>query len=158
MRILGIDPGFATIGFGLIELIGQDWEMIDFGVISTEAGEDFQERLCQIYDDLNEILEEFEPNLVAIESLYFSKNVTTAMQVAESRGVISLAVAQANLPLQHFSPNEVKLAITGYGSADKVQVQNMVATLLNLSAIPRPDDAADALAIALTCGFNSVHI
>ncbi|PCI24892.1 crossover junction endodeoxyribonuclease RuvC [Candidatus Peregrinibacteria bacterium] len=158
MRILGIDPGFGRIGFGCIELQGTEWEAIDFGVITTDSTEDFPDRLIQIYDDMNTLIKEFSPDIAAIEELFFAQNVTTGMQVAEARGVITLSLAQHSLPIYSYAPNEIKAMICGYGRADKKQVQHMIVELLNLSRIPQPDDAADALAIALTCGLNRVHL
>jgi crossover junction endodeoxyribonuclease RuvC len=158
MRILGIDPGFGTIGFGVIELIETDWEMIDFGAITTSPNEEFSRRLLQIYDDVTTLIEEFKPNAFAIEELFFVQNVSTGMQVSEARGVLMLAASQAGLPIYEYAPNEIKMSITGYGQADKSQMQKMMQTLLNLNQKPRPDDAADALAVALTCGFEVVNI
>ena len=158
MRILGIDPGYGIVGFGLIELKGLDWTMVDCGVIETEAGLEFPQRLEQIYEDLKLLVKEFKPDLVAIEEIFFMQNVSTGIEVSEARGVILLALTQAGLPIYEYAPNEVKASITGYGQADKIQMQNMVQTYLNLSRRPQPDDAADALAIALTCGFQVVQV
>ncbi|MBT4936855.1 crossover junction endodeoxyribonuclease RuvC [Candidatus Peregrinibacteria bacterium] len=156
MKILGIDPGYGIVGFGLIELAETDWEALDFGVITTDKGLDLPDRLVQIYEDICELIKEFKPNVIAIEELFFVQNVTTGIQVAEARGVILLAAAQAGLSIYEYGPSEVKAAITGYGKADKSQVQTMVQTILELKKKPQPDDAADALAVALTCGFNIV--
>lgn len=156
MKILGIDPGYGTLGFGIIELIDTDWEAIDFGVITTDKTLELPNRLVQIYDDMYEIIKEFKPNIIAIEELYFVQNITTGIQVAEARGVVLLAASQAELSIYEYGPNEVKSAISGYGHASKSQMQTMVQKILNLKKKPHPDDAADALAIALTCGFSIV--
>jgi len=158
MRILGIDPGYGIIGFGLIELVGVEWEMVDFGSITTESDQTMPERLLQIYEDIVTLIEELKPDLFAIEELFFVQNITTGLQVSEARGVMLLAAAQYDLPIYAYAPNEIKMSITGYGQADKSQVQKMVQSLLNLKTKPKPDDAADALAIALTCAFDRVSL
>ncbi len=158
MRILWIDPGYATVWFWVIELVDTEWEVVDYGAITTSPDDEISDRYLQIYDDLNTLIEEFEPNVVAIEELFFSKNVTTGMAVAEARWVMRLAFAQLWLTVYEYKPNEIKFAMTGYGSADKIQVQNMMQNLLSLSSRPKPDDAADALAIALTCWFDKVSV
>lgn len=158
LKILGIDPGYGTIGFGVIELVETDWELVDYGVITTEPKTPFPERLVQIYEDICAIIQDFQPSVFAIEELFFVNNVSTGIDVSQARGVLTLAAAQAGLPIYEYAPNEVKLALTGYGKAEKIQVQNMVQTMLNLTKRPSPDDAADALAIALTCGFDVVRI
>ncbi|HSX48506.1 MAG TPA: crossover junction endodeoxyribonuclease RuvC [Candidatus Nanoarchaeia archaeon] len=155
MRILGIDPGTATTGFGCIEITGPKTEFIGAGVISTAAGLEMGERLATIYTELNELIREFKPDKVAVELLFFARNVTTAITVGQARGIIILSAAQHNLPVDEFTPLQVKQAVTGYGKADKRQVQEMVKTLLALKQIPKPDDAADALAIAL-CSAQSI--
>ncbi|MGD1873178.1 MAG: crossover junction endodeoxyribonuclease RuvC [Mastigocoleus sp.] len=156
-RILGIDPGLAIIGFGLINCPtnhNESVSMIDFGVISTPAKTDLGERLCTLYDDLNVLVEQFKPDLVAIEKLFFYRMSSTIL-VAQARGVIMLVLGQHNLPTVEFTPAQIKLALTGYGNADKQQVQQSVAFELDLDEIPRPDDAADALAVAITAWFQS---
>lgn len=158
MKILGIDPGYATVGFGVIELNDTEWELVDFGCITTSKEDDIPTRLLQIYEDTLTLIQEFKPTLFAIEELFFVNNVTTGIDVSQARGVLMLAAAQANLPIYEYRPNEVKMAVTGYGAADKYQMQNMVQSILNLSERPKPDDAADALAIALTCGFEVVRV
>ncbi len=150
MRILGIDPGTATTGFGVIDVENGKLKFVDAGIISTPAGEAMERRLSTLHDELTELLKEFKPQAFAIELLYFASNVTTAMTVGQARGVALLAAAQAGLPIAEYTPLQVKQAVTGYGKADKRQIQEMVKTLLSLSAIPKPDDAADALAIAIT--------
>lgn len=152
MRVLGIDPGTATTGFGLVvgaDGRAQDLELVDYGVIRTAASTPMPDRLREIYEGLGELIEELRPDAMAVEELFFSSNVTTAITVGQARGVILLAGAQAGLPVHGYKPNEVKQAITGYGAADKQQMQDMVRMLLHLPAPPRPDDAADAIAIAL---------
>jgi crossover junction endodeoxyribonuclease RuvC len=150
MRILGIDPGTATTGFGVIDVEGQKLKFVDAGVIKTPAGEAMEKRLATIYDELHQLITEHKPAVVAIELLYFASNVTTAFSVGQSRGVVMLCAAQAGLPIAEYTPLQVKQAVTGYGKAEKKQIQEMVKTLLKLNSIPKPDDAADALAIAIT--------
>lgn len=149
MRILGIDPGFGIIGFGVIEKNRGDISVIDYGVITTDKNMYFPERLKAIYDSMNILIERFKPDEVAIEELYFNNNITTGIKVAEARGIILLTFQSHNLPIFEYTPQDVKLALTGIGRADKSQMQFMVKTLLHLQKIPRPDDAADAVAIAL---------
>jgi crossover junction endodeoxyribonuclease RuvC len=149
MRVLGLDPGTATTGYGVIEGTGTRLHHVAHGIISTEAGEPFAERLRQIFIEVQNLVTRFDPDAVAIEKLYFSRNVTTAISVAQARGVIALGVALAGKPVAEFSPLEVKSAVVGYGKATKRQVQEMLKILLNLDAIPKPDDAADALALAI---------
>lgn len=150
MRILGIDPGFATIGFAILDHEGGQKTLIDVGVISTEAGLDFAQRLKEIYDDLNELIKEYQPDICSIEQIFYSKNVTTGIQVSHARGVILLALQENGIPLEEYSPSALKLALTGDGSADKKAMQKMVMLELGLNAPPKPDDAADALALALS--------
>jgi crossover junction endodeoxyribonuclease RuvC len=148
--IIGIDPGTATTGFGIIsELPGGSIHCIQYGVIRTPVNMPMPERLAQIYQDLQEILLLHHPQFAAVEKLFFAKNVTNAISVGQARGVILLALQQQSIPILEFTPNEVKQAVSGYGAAGKKQVQAMVKALLNLDTIPEPDDAADALAIAI---------
>lgn len=150
-RILGIDPGTGILGFGVVDCeIGRPLRMITGGVISTPAHTPLETRLMEIYDGLKEIIEETNPDEISIEKLFFSKNVTTAISVAEARGVVILAAAQAGLPIFEYTPNQIKQTLTGYGGADKKQMQEMVKKQLNLATVPKPDDAADALAAAIT--------
>ncbi len=150
MRILGIDPGAAITGYGLIEQDKQDqYFSIQYGVITTAAGLPVEQRLLKIYNEITEIILLHRPETAAVEKLFFQRNVSSAMAVGQARGVILLALAQAGIPFQEYTPNEVKQSVTGYGSADKSQIQEMVKMLLGLDQIPKPDDAADALAIAL---------
>ena len=149
--VLGIDPGTATTGYGFVrQNRDSNLEAIAYGVISTPAKTPAHERLVSIYDQLNELLLLHRPERCAVEKLFFQKNVTNAIAVGQARGVVMLALAQAGMNPAEYTPNEIKLAVTGYGSAGKRQVQEMVRMLLNLEKIPRPDDAADALAVAIT--------
>lgn len=149
--ILGLDPGIATTGYGLVsENPEGDLQAIEFGIIQTPANLSDPERLVILYQRLREIILLHRPQGCAVEKLFFQKNVRTAIAVGQARGVILLALAEAGLEIGEYTPNEVKQAVTGYGSADKLQVQEMVRILLQLSDIPKPDDAADALAIAIT--------
>lgn len=149
MRILGIDPGYATIGFGLIEADRAQVHMVTYGAITTPAGLPLSRRLCQIDRDMEELIEKLKPDVIAIEELFFNTNITTGIAVAHGRGVLLCAAERCGVPLYEYTPSQVKLAVTGYGKADKHQVMDMTRRLLKLSAVPRPDDAADALAIAL---------
>ncbi|MFH0834450.1 MAG: crossover junction endodeoxyribonuclease RuvC [Patescibacteria group bacterium] len=148
MKILGIDPGTATTGFAAIAKIDGRIEALDFGVITTQPKIPAAERLLEIAENISELIEIHRPELVAVESLFFFKNQTTAMAVAQARGAILTEVAKFRLPLIELTPLQVKMAVTGYGRADKKQIQKMVMTIFGLEKIPKPDDAADALAIA----------
>lgn len=148
--ILGIDPGFAIVGWGVIEFQSGSFRPIAFGAITTEAHTDFNERLKHIYDDTCELLSKAKPDAVSVEKLYFTTNVTTGIQVAQARGVILLAAQQAGVPIYEYTPLQVKTAVTGYGKARKPQVMEMTRRLLHLKEVPKPDDTADALAIAIT--------
>lgn len=151
MIILGIDPGTATTGFGVIDYKKKKLTCVDYGVIETSPKQDMGERLKQINFDLNEIIKKYKPEIAAVESLFFFKNLKTAMPVSQARGVIIFTLAQKNVPFVEFAPQQAKIAVTGYGKATKDQVQKMVKNILNLDKIPKPDDAADALAIAICC-------
>lgn len=148
-RVLGIDPGTAIVGWGVVEGEGQDLALVEYGVIRTPANTPLAERVRHIYDEMVAILERFEPHGVGIEQLFFARNVSTALPVAHARGVLLLAIHQHGLPLAEFTPMQIKQAVTGYGNADKQQMQQMVRLLLGLAEPPRPDDAADAVAVAL---------
>ena len=157
MRILGIDPGTGICGFGVIELkstgkntLSGGVKMIDNGVISTPANTPLPDRLEDIYNSMHEIIKLNKPDVVSIEKLFFTKNITTGISVAEARGVVILVCKQHNLPIFEYTPNEIKKTMTGYGSADKKQMQEMVKLHLGLKDVPKPDDAADALAAAIT--------
>ena len=149
MRILGIDPGYGITGFGLIEAERGQFRLLNCGAITTPPNTDFSWRLGVIYNDMVKLLRVSQPEAVAIEELFFGQNVTTGIGVAQSRGVILLAIQQAGLPVFQYKPMQVKQSVVGYGNATKHQVQDMTRRLLNLSAMPKPDDAADAIAIAL---------
>ena len=150
MLVLGIDPGIAITGYGLIyvDQAGNS-QLIAFGVIDSTAVRTTSSRLSFLYDQLHEILSKYQPTHAAVEKIFFQKNLKTVSAVSEARGVITLCLAQAQLEVAEYTPNEVKLAVTSYGNADKNQVQEMVRVLLGMDAIPKPDDAADALAVAL---------
>lgn len=151
MLVLGIDPGTATTGYGLVrETANGDLEAVAYGVITTPAKTPMQDRLRQLYDEITALITRYRPDAAAVETLFFGKNVTTAITVAQGRGVILLALAQAGLPMHEYKPAEIKQAIAGYGNAEKTQVQEMIRQLLNLDDIPRPDDAADGLGVAIT--------
>jgi crossover junction endodeoxyribonuclease RuvC len=150
MRIIGIDPGTGILGFGVIDNTAGKRALVDAGVIRTPVHQPAQERLVTIYDELKEIMTEHKPQVMVVEQLFFAKNVTTAMTVSQARGVVLLLGEQLGLKLVEFTPLQIKQALTGYGKADKKQVQEMVRLQLGLTEVPKPDDAADALAAALT--------
>lgn len=158
MRILGIDPGYGITGFGLIEAERGSSRLISCGAITTPAGMDFSARLEIIYEDMRRLLETAKPDAVAIEELFFGQNVTTGIGVAQSRGVILLAIRQAGLSVTSYKPMQVKQAVVGYGNATKSQVQDMTKRLLHLERLPKPDDAADAIAIALCHARSSTSL
>ena len=158
MRILGIDPGYGITGFGLIEAERNQFKLLHCGAITTPAGMDFSARLEIIYNDMKELLQVAKPDCVAIEELFFGQNVTTGIGVAQSRGVILLAVRQAGLEVSQYKPMQVKQAVVGYGNATKHQVMDMTKRILGLSQSPKPDDAADAVAIALCHARSSTSL
>lgn len=149
MRILGIDPGYATIGFGMVESSGAQVRMVTYGAITTPAGLPLSRRLYQIGTDMEELIGKLRPDVISIEELFFNTNITTGIAVAHGRGVILYAAEKCGIPLYEYTPGQVKLAVTGYGKAEKRQVMDMTRRLLKLRAVPRPDDAADALALAI---------
>ena len=154
MRILGIDPGIGICGFGLIETaMGGAARVLDFGAVTTEVDAPMPARLRELYDSLREVFEQTKPEVVAIEKLFFSKNITTGIAVAEARGVILLVCEQFEVKVREYTPNQIKISLTGYGAATKTQMEEMVRVHLGLDKKPKPDDAADALAAAITCGF-----
>lgn len=161
LKILGLDPGIAILGFGTIichtsDIVKENVDLVqleDFGVIETAAKTPFSDRLCTIYNDLHTLVDELKPDLVAIEKMFFYR-MSHTITVAQARGVLMLVLGQAGLPYVEFTPPEIKKALTGYGNAEKIEVQEAVARELALNFIPRPDDAADALAIALTAWFH----
>ena len=158
MRILGIDPGYGITGFGIVDAQRNNFRLLQYGAITTPAGTDFPLRLQMIYNDMTELLQVAKPDAVAIEELFFGQNVTTGIGVAQSRGVILLAIQQAGVPIYQYKPAQVKQAMVGYGNATKHQVQDMAKRLLHLQAIPKPDDAADAIAIALCHARSSTSL
>ena len=158
MRILGVDPGVATIGFGLIEADRGSQRLLRYGVITTPAGLPLSSRLYQISRDMEELLGTFHPDEAAVEELFFSKNITTGIAVAHGRGVILLELERAGIPVYEYTPMQVKQAVAGYGGAEKRQVMLMTQRLLRMGEIPRPDDAADALAIAICHGRSATSL
>lgn len=149
LRVLGIDPGIAIVGFGFVDKQGSKLVPVQYGSIQTEAHTDQAVRLKQVYEATNELINKYKPDTVAIEKLFFNRNVTTAFAVGQARGVIMLAAVQHGLSIAEYTPLQVKQAVVGYGKAEKKQVQQMVKMFLNLSAVPKPDDVADALAVAI---------
>ncbi|WP_129722639.1 crossover junction endodeoxyribonuclease RuvC [Xylanivirga thermophila] len=149
MIILGIDPGMAILGYGVVEVENHQMQVIDFGTVTTPAGMEMQNRLVNIYDGVVELIDRFKPDAIAVEELFFNKNVKTALAIGHARGVAVLAGAKKGIPLFEYTPLQVKQAVVGYGRADKNQVQQMVKMILGLRCIPKPDDAADALAICV---------
>lgn len=155
MRIIGIDPGTGLLGFGVIETKpGGKLQLVDGGVIRTPAKEDDAVRLQTIFEEISDIIASTKPSVMAVEKLYFAQNVTTAMTVAQARGVVLLAGKQAELKIYEYTPLQIKQALTGYGRADKQQIQEMVRIMLGLKETPKPDDCADALATAITCATS----
>jgi crossover junction endodeoxyribonuclease RuvC len=155
LRIMGIDPGIAIVGFGFVDKLGSKLSPVQYGCITTEAHTDPGLRLKQVYDSAVRLLETYKPDAVAIEQLFFNRNVTTAFTVGQARGVLILAAVQKGIPVAEYTPMQVKQAIVGYGKAEKKQVQEMVRMFLKLSAIPKPDDVADALAVAVCHAHSS---
>jgi crossover junction endodeoxyribonuclease RuvC len=157
MLVIGIDPGTAITGYGVVRTHqGRDVEAVDYGVIETPAKTPMPERLVMLYEQLNQILTLHRPDTGAVEKLFFQKNVRTAISVGQARGVALLSLAQVGISIGEYTPNEIKLAVAGYGGADKYQMQQMVRLLLNLEEVPKPDDAADALAVAI-CHLHSAQ-
>lgn len=157
MRIIGIDPGTGILGFGVIDVIGGKTRLVTAGVIRTPSHTPLPERLGEIYDGLSQIIDETKPSMMAIEKLFFARNVTTAMSVSHARGVAMLTGHQAGLDIEEYTPLQIKQTVTGYGKADKKQVQEMVRIQLGLQEVPKPDDCADALAAAIMCAFMTRH-
>ncbi|MGL4485090.1 MAG: crossover junction endodeoxyribonuclease RuvC [Anaerovoracaceae bacterium] len=155
MRILGIDPGYAIVGYGVIEMKGNHFEAISYGAITTKADTPMPDRLKIIYSELMEIIAEFRPETAAIEELFFNTNTKTAMGVSQARGVVILACINSGLSIGEYTPLQIKQALVGYGRAEKSQVQMMVKTILGLKEIPKPDDVADGLAAAITHAHSS---
>ncbi len=153
MRILGIDPGTGITGWGVVDKNYNQLTVVDYGCIRTPAHQLNQKRLCEIYDGMQLLLDEYQPDEMAIEELFYNRNVTTVISVGQARGVLVLAAAQRGVPVYEYTPLQIKQAVTGYGRADKKQVQYMIQNMLDLKTVPRPDDAADALAVAV-CHSN----
>ena len=149
MIIIGIDPGYAITGYGIIDYSGNRFRVLDYGTITTRAHVPFEQRLLTIYSEIESVLTRFRPEVMAIEELFFSKNATTAIGAAQARGVLILSAAKAGIPVFEYTPMQVKMAVTGYGRADKNQVSRMVKTILCLERVPKKDDTSDALAIAI---------
>jgi crossover junction endodeoxyribonuclease RuvC len=158
VRIMGIDPGIAIVGFGFIDKTGSKLTPVQYGCIQTEAGTDPGLRLKQVYEAAVQLIDKYKPDAVAVEQLFFNRNVTTAFTVGQARGVLILAAVQQGLPVAEYTPMQVKQAIVGYGKAEKKQVQEMVRMFLKLQAIPKPDDVADALAVAICHAHSSTLI
>lgn len=155
MRVLGIDPGLARLGFGVVDVVGSKLHCVAYGCIETQAHTPLVERLQTIFHGLTELLTTHRPDVMAVEELFFNRNTTTAFTVAEARGVALLAAAEHHISLAEYTPMQVKQAVTGYGRADKAQMQQMVKVLLGLAHLPKPDDAADALGVAITHGHSA---
>lgn len=149
MVILGIDPGYATVGYGVLDYTGGRFKVMDFGAVTTPAGLDFPSRLDQIYEGIKELCDRFKPDCMSVEELFFNTNITTGIQVGHARGVILLAAKRSGVPCFEYTPLQVKQSVVGYGRAEKRQVMEMTRQLLGLQKTPRPDDAADALALAI---------
>ena len=157
MIILGIDPGYAIVGIGVIEFVGNKFKPLEYNAITTPAEMPVPDRLQKIYQGIEYFINKYSPDAVAIEELFFNSNQKTAILVAQARGVIIVAAKNKGVPLYEYTPLQIKQAVTGYGRADKKQIQSMVKMILNLNAIPKPDDAADGLAVAI-CHAHSAHI
>jgi len=153
-KILGIDPGFGRVGWGVIEKKNGEWFAVDWGCLETSSKKDFIERLKEIHSAIGALIKKYQPEKIGVEDLFFAKNVKTAMKVGEARGVILLTCVQAGVPVSEFTPLQIKQTVTGYGRAEKGQMQKMVQLLLKIKKKITPDDAADALAAALTCGVS----
>lgn len=158
MVILGIDPGYAIIGWGVLEYNANKFRVIDYGAITTEAHTEFSLRLQQIYFGMNEIFDKYHPDVMSMEKLFYNNNAKTVIDVAQARGVITLSARLHNVPVSEYTPLQVKQSVTGYGRAVKKQVQEMTRIILNLEKIPKPDDTADALAMAICHGHSSGSI
>ncbi|PYG88843.1 Holliday junction endonuclease RuvC [Ruminiclostridium sufflavum DSM 19573] len=157
MIIMGIDPGFAITGYGVVKYEGNRFSVLEYGAVTTEASMKLSQRLLVLYNELEILIDKFKPDAIAIEELFFNKNIKTALNVGHGRGVSVLAAAKAGVEIYEYTPLQVKQSVVGYGRAEKTQIQQMVKAILNLSAIPKPDDVADALAIAI-CHGNSYRM
>ena len=156
MRILGIDPGFAITGYSIIDYRGNKFKLIDSGAVTTKAGESFPLRLTKIYDDLSMIIDEYKPDAISVEELFFNNNVKTAINVAQARGVVLVVGCQKQIPTYEYTPLQIKQAVAGYGRADKIQVQKMVKAILNVEKLPKLDDTTDSMAAAI-CHAHSAR-
>ena len=156
MRILGVDPGYAILGYGIIDVVGNKFSVVGYGAITTNPPMEMPARLECLFDGLTEIIDKYKPDEAAIEELFFNSNAKTAILVGEARGVAVLACSKGNLRISEYTPLQIKQALVGYGRADKTQVQYMVKTMLNLKTVPKPDDTADALAAAI-CHAHSAN-
>ena len=154
MRILGIDPGYAIVGYGILDYEKNKFFPVEYGAVTTQAHTDFQERLKEVYASVDEIIRRTQPDALAIEKLFFTTNQKTVIQVAQARGVILLAAAMNGIPVYEYTPLQIKQSVTGYGKAIKTQVQEMTKRLLRLEKVPKPDDTADALAVAICHGYS----
>lgn len=155
MRILGIDPGYAILGYGIVDLVGNKFKVVDYGAVTTEAGMEMPDRLKVLYNSLMELIARYEPAVASVEELFFNTNAKTAILVGQARGVAVLACANSGLEIEEYTPLQIKQALVGYGRAEKKQVQQMVKTILNLKEVPKPDDTADALAAAVCHGHSA---
>ena len=155
MKILGIDPGYAILGYGVIEKTGNHFRAVDYGAVTTDKDTPMPQRLEHLYDELREIIRQHQPDVASIEELYFNNNAKTAIQVGQARGVAILACIKGGIEIAEYTPLQIKQALVGYGRADKKQVQFMVKTMLNLAEVPKPDDTADALAAAICHGHSA---
>lgn len=155
MRILGIDPGYAILGYGIVDLVGNRFKVVDYGAVTTEAGMEMPDRLKILYNALMELILRYEPEVASVEELFFNTNAKTAILVGQARGVAVLACANSGLEIEEYTPLQIKQALVGYGRAEKKQVQQMVKTILNLKEVPKPDDTADALAAAVCHGHSA---
>ncbi|HHX93046.1 MAG TPA: crossover junction endodeoxyribonuclease RuvC [Clostridiales bacterium] len=153
MRIIGIDPGYAIMGYGIVDQNGNQFRPVAYGCITTDKDQAMPDRLKRLYEGLTEIIADYQPEEASVEQLFFNTNVTTAIQVGQARGVAILACANSGLPVFEYTPLQIKTSLTGYGRAQKEQMQSMTKMLLGLESVPRPDDAADALAAALCHGY-----
>ena len=158
MRIIGIDPGYAIVGFGVVDYAGSEFTTLEYGSIYTQAHTDFKKRLLDIHNDLLFILDKYKPDCMSIEKLFYFSNQKTVVDVAQARGVIMLSAAEQNLEVYEYTPLQVKQSVVGYGKAEKKQVMNMTKNILHLQEIPKPDDAADALALAICHGHCSMSL
>lgn len=155
MRILGIDPGYAILGWGVLDMKGNHFSVVDYGAVTTEAGMEMPLRLQKLYQELSAIIDEYHPEVASIEELFFNNNAKTAIMVGQARGVAVLACVNGGLEINEYTPLQIKQALVGYGRADKKQVQAMVKAILNLKEVPKPDDTADAVAAAICHGHSA---